>query len=338
MFDSIPGLDSFILVLVLLVGPWVLSEIRRLRRQARQPQSQTGAANAVPLRHRWWLMLLVAAHSVYILHKVTMHPPLNIFTALRVPLTTPAATLRKMLLQQAQPPSETLPQPLEELLIKLSSFDVRTLYIRLGHATIQGCEHCATPDEYQLVALPRPVLEFVREALFAGLLTSRALHKRHWRPWAVGVLAVFLLFERYVLATIHIKLPSHGLGVTMVHDRLWYWRQTLFFFVPIALYVLPARTPGVSAVDHIAATTQSLNHIIRNSQMLELNRAAALRTPLLREQLTDHWAGEQQAGDWARNDPAVRAEAEKVDMSVDVLRDKARGVARTLFSQLPGRP
>lgn len=59
----------------------------------------------------------------------------------------------------------------------------------------------------------------MREALVAGALTSRALHKRHWRPWAVGLLVLAALFERYILASVHIKMPSTGMGVTMVRTE-----------------------------------------------------------------------------------------------------------------------
>lgn len=129
MFQSIPGLEPFLLTVALIIGPWVVAEVRRLRQQARQAQN-SNVAQPTPSRRRWLVMALVAAHSTYIFYKLFLHPPLNIFTALRAPLTTPSATLRNMLLTRAEPPSDALPAPLEELLVRLSSFDVRTLYIR----------------------------------------------------------------------------------------------------------------------------------------------------------------------------------------------------------------
>ena len=125
---TMSGSESFYLTVAIIVVPWLLSEFRRHRQQARHARATNSEP---PLRRRWWLTIIVAVHSIWILYKLLVHPPLNIFTSLRVPLTTPAATLRKMLLSRSIPRVETLPQPVEELIMRLSSFDIRTLYIRL---------------------------------------------------------------------------------------------------------------------------------------------------------------------------------------------------------------
>ncbi|KAH7105206.1 hypothetical protein BKA62DRAFT_441437 [Auriculariales sp. MPI-PUGE-AT-0066] len=328
------GSEGFWVTVVLVVLPWVLSELSRLRQQAKHARATN---TTPPQRRRWWLMLLVAAHSVYLLYKVFLHPPLNIFTSLRVPLTTPASTLRNMLLARTEPRADTLSPPLEELLIRLSSFDIRTLYIRLGHDAIQGCEHCTTPNEFTIVSLPRPILDYIREILFVGALTSRALQKRHWRRWAVGALIAAALFERYMLYTVSIRVPSHGLGVTMWHDRLWFCRQFIFLFMPILVYVLPARLSPPSVVAQMDMTAQSLQHIIRNMQLLEMVRAASLRTPDVREDLTGYWENEEQEGQWARANGEVQKEAQMLNMGFTEggpLRERAEQLAAGLVESV----
>ncbi|KZV79857.1 hypothetical protein EXIGLDRAFT_631221 [Exidia glandulosa HHB12029] len=336
MFD-VPGLSGFLLTVAVFVGPWALTEIRKLRYQSRIAPETPQATTLATRRRRWLAIALVFAHSVFILWKFWVHPPLNIFTALRVPITTPSSALRTMLLRRSDPPTETLPVPLEELLVRLSSFDVRQLYIRLGHEAIQSCEHCATPDEYALVSLPGVLLEYVREVLVAGALTSRGLHKRHLRPWAVGLLVLAAIFERYVLTAAHITIPSTGMGVTMVHDNMWNMRQILFFFICPVLYFLPPRHRPPTAMTSIEGTKRALDSIIRNMQMLEMNRAATLRTDEFREQLNDYWHKEQEEGEWVRNDEEVQQEADKVEMGIGPdgkLRQTAQVVAQNLIENI----
>lgn len=67
---------------------------------------------------------------LYTAYSFFVHPPKNIFNALRVPFTIPAPMLRAILVQHTQPPRETLPLPLENLLTRMASFEVRTFYVR----------------------------------------------------------------------------------------------------------------------------------------------------------------------------------------------------------------
>ncbi len=77
------------------------------------------------------LTLVVVFHTLSIFYTIFLHWPSNIFQRLKIPLTTPSDTIRAVLLQSAGLPSDaSLPKPLETLLTRLSSFDMRTLYVR----------------------------------------------------------------------------------------------------------------------------------------------------------------------------------------------------------------
>jgi len=78
------------------------------------------------------------------------------------------------------------------------------------------------------------------------------------------------------------------------------------------------------------ATAQSLQHIIRNMQLLEMVRAASLRTPEVREDLAGYWENEEREGQWAREDKHVQKEAEHFGLGIlkgGPLRERAQAIA-----------
>ena len=109
-----------------LVVPTVIAQVRSAAR------AKADDDDAPPTRSRlrsllWWLIVL---NMLYIAYNFFVHPPKNIFNALRVPFTIPAPMLRAILVQHTQPPREALPLPLENLLTRMASFEVRTFYVR----------------------------------------------------------------------------------------------------------------------------------------------------------------------------------------------------------------
>lgn len=119
------GWWPFTITIVSLVGPFLFKQLRAARRQDGIDEEQPSRRAARPL-----LSMLLLTNAIYILYYLLLHPPTNVFSALRIPLTTPAPTIRALLLQHSDPPKDTLPQHLEILLSKLGSFEVRTLYMR----------------------------------------------------------------------------------------------------------------------------------------------------------------------------------------------------------------
>jgi len=121
-----PGWTPFVVTALTLVVPTVIVQVRSAAR------AKADDDDAPPTRSRlrsllWWLIVL---NMLYIAYNFFVHPPKNIFNALRVPFTIPAPMLRAILVQHTQPPREALPLPLENLLTRMASFEVRTFYVR----------------------------------------------------------------------------------------------------------------------------------------------------------------------------------------------------------------
>ena len=111
------SVDAFLILAVcILVSTLVL-----FRRQP--PADRFSLHNA--------LSAVAVLHSLWILYTILVRWPPNIFQRLKLPLTTPSETIRAILLQRAGLPQDAaLPRPLDSLLTRLSSFDMRTLYVR----------------------------------------------------------------------------------------------------------------------------------------------------------------------------------------------------------------
>jgi hypothetical protein len=85
--------------------------------------------------YRTVLSAFVVIHTLFILRIALVSAPLNIFTRLNVPLNTPTQAIRAALLRNAYPGQDPmsnslLSEPLETLLKKLGSVEMRKLYVR----------------------------------------------------------------------------------------------------------------------------------------------------------------------------------------------------------------
>ena len=128
-----------------------------------------------------WIVLIL--HTLYVVNTLLTPSP-NLFTALSIPVNSPTNAIRAALQRSAQAP---LPDYLNALLLRLDSFELRSLYIRyfsiqtycphfwtflrFGHNVILTCEHCGTMEDYALYALPRPALAYLREIALIGVHT-----------------------------------------------------------------------------------------------------------------------------------------------------------------------
>ena len=121
-----PGWTPFVVTALALVVPTVIAQVRSAA------QEKADNDDAPPTRSwlRPFLSWLIVLNMLYTAYSFFVHPPKNIFNALRVPFTIPAPMLRAILVQHTQPPRETLPLPLENLLTRMASFEVRTFYVR----------------------------------------------------------------------------------------------------------------------------------------------------------------------------------------------------------------
>lgn len=109
-----------------LVVPTVIAQVR----SAARAKADNDDAPPTRSRLRPFLSWLIVLNTLYTAYNFFVHPTKNIFDALRVPFTIPAPKLRAILVQHMVPPRETLPLPLESLLTRLASFEVRTFYVR----------------------------------------------------------------------------------------------------------------------------------------------------------------------------------------------------------------
>ena len=76
--------------------------------------------------------------------------------------------------------------------------------------------HCKTADQYALFALAAPLMQYIREAVFVGLLTVENSGRSRWRTAAVVLLVAAFLAEAYTAATAPVVIPRDGRSVIMV--------------------------------------------------------------------------------------------------------------------------
>ncbi|KAH9917319.1 uncharacterized protein B0H18DRAFT_1034905 [Fomitopsis serialis] len=164
-----------------------------------------------------YLTILVGLHTLYILYNLILCWPLNLFSRLHIPLNASPDTIRSTIIRRAGLDTHApLPRSLENLLTRLSSFEMRTLYVRFGQAVLQECEHCKTFDDYALFALPRALAEYVCEVAVVGLLTIHRTGRERWRTYIVGALICAAVTETYWIITATVDVPPNGLDVFMV--------------------------------------------------------------------------------------------------------------------------
>lgn len=129
------SIDAFLVTAAATTIPWIYFTIWRTPTDGKanlRPQSTQQQQYQQERQHgsstRSFIALFVALHSIYILYNLIVCSQQNIFSVLDVPLTEPSDAIRARLLHLADVPD--LPETLERLLMRLSSFDVRHIYVR----------------------------------------------------------------------------------------------------------------------------------------------------------------------------------------------------------------
>lgn len=77
-----------------------------------------------PVQTHWVNIVLLAAHSIYILYNILVEPPPNIFESLGLPINAPVTSLKEGLGGTGGDVA------LESLLDRFFSFDPRVYYVR----------------------------------------------------------------------------------------------------------------------------------------------------------------------------------------------------------------
>lgn len=224
------SLDVFLFTSLAISFPWIYYTTFNESR-AKHPLSPTQGPRSRFLRI--FLDVFLLLHTLYILHSLLVESPPNLFTRLKIPLSTPTDDIRTLLLDHAA--TNPLPKDLETLLKRLGSFEIRTLYVRyvcqspsvpiylttphrFGQIVIQTCEYCHTYDEYALYALPWPLLSYIRETAIVGLVTIKGIGPRseRLRTLGVGALVCAAVAEGYWTSTVSITVPKGNKSVLMV--------------------------------------------------------------------------------------------------------------------------
>ncbi|KZT00665.1 uncharacterized protein LAESUDRAFT_732080 [Laetiporus sulphureus 93-53] len=263
--------------------------------------------------YRAALTLLVLLHTLYILYTVLLRWPPNLFSALHLPLTAPTEGIRHMILTRGGlPAGAQLPKPLEALLARLASFEMRTLYVRFGQEVVQNCEHCKTFDEYALFAVSNALLDYIREAVVLGLLTANGSGRERWRTHAVGALVCAAVLEGYFIAAAPVQIPRNGAGVFMWHDNFWAIRHLLFLLLPLLTHSLPGARPRPAP---LAEARTTLEQTMARLAVLRYTHGAVMRDPVLRAAASEWWERQRVEGEWARADEGVRRVADRLGRS-----------------------
>ncbi|EAU82813.1 hypothetical protein CC1G_11330 [Coprinopsis cinerea okayama7 len=295
--------------------------------------------------------ILLLAHTAYIVYQLLIAFPMNVFTDLGVPLNGSAELLR-MRMARRRP----LDPELEGLFKRLGSLDHRLLYVRFGHDIIAGCDYCQSFGDYALLALPRPLLAYIREMAFVGVLTLPGSPKSHLRPLGLATLMLSALAEAYFIlsATISIK-PQEEPLITMWHDTFLRARLALFLLLPFLLHLpripfihripiistfLPIPDPRASQnripTGRVLQRLQStLDHLVPGLHLLKYTRAAVMRVPAMRDRAGAWWEGEKKEGDAVLADEGFKRTAKGMQLAYDekdgVLRESTKAALNSLM-------
>ncbi|KAF9001157.1 hypothetical protein BDQ17DRAFT_1244802 [Cyathus striatus] len=319
-----PSIDTYLSLSLIISTTWIYYSF--IRPSTQKPRSQKA------------ISAFLLLHTLYIIYHILVTPPPNLFKLLKVPVNTPTDTIRALLLKYSD--DGAIPSHLERVVKRLSSFDLRTLYIRFGHNVLATCEYCLTYEDFAVYALPRPLLSYVRELAVVGIVSLDMNNRAHLRGFGVGTLIVAALAEIYYLATSPINIPPRGVeqDVFMWHDTLLKARHMLFLVLPLLIQHLPTLLPPTlpiripilsglvqpppgltpSARLQLNQTTlQTLDHLLPALHLLKYTRAALMRTPETRERSEKWWKREAREGAWIRSDEGVKRAARAAGVGFD---------------------
>ncbi|KAJ7636901.1 hypothetical protein FB45DRAFT_789011 [Roridomyces roridus] len=261
------------------------------------------------------LNIFLLLHSLFWLYSIMVLPPHNVYTRLKLPLSTPTDAIRSILLSQSD--TGDLPRPLETLLKHLGSFEVKTYYVRFGHSVVANCDYCRSFDEFGMFALPGALLSYIFQAIVIGLVTISSSDRERWRTMGVAAVAGAFCAEAYYIVTAPIEIPKDDRDVFMWHDNLLFFRRLLFLLLPIIVHNAPASRHTAAIANPTLAAIRTAEQTTARLQLLRLTRGAVMRTPDLRARAAAWWTADAREGAWIREDEGVRDLARKLQSGFD---------------------
>jgi hypothetical protein len=98
---------------------------------ARRKPAPASAKDARQPMYRPIVTGILAVHTLYMIYLLSLRAPPNLFTRLHIPLSMPSQKIRATLLARTgRGEEDTLPEHIEELLMKLNTFDLRAYFVR----------------------------------------------------------------------------------------------------------------------------------------------------------------------------------------------------------------
>lgn len=108
---------------------------------ARRRRSPALAKNARQPKYWPFVTTILALHTLYMIYILSFKTPPNLFTRLHLPLSMPSERIRAILLSRTGvAESDTLPEQIEDLLMKLNTSDFRTYFVRFVPALWPVCD------------------------------------------------------------------------------------------------------------------------------------------------------------------------------------------------------
>ncbi|KAF9566536.1 hypothetical protein CPC08DRAFT_682401 [Agrocybe pediades] len=224
------SLDTFVAIGLVIATPWLY---RIYTPFSNEPSTKTRTEKLVSTA--------ILGHTLYMLYNLFVSPPQNIFKTLDLPLNASPEALR-VKLAESFGGEQNVPQYLELLMKRLGLSDLRALYVRFGHEVLTTCSYCQSFDDYALYAFPAPLLEYIREIAFVGIMTLPKSRTAYLRPLGLGALLASLMTEAYWILTVPVNISSRGseVPVIMWHDVFVQLRHALFLVLPLLITILPS--------------------------------------------------------------------------------------------------
>ncbi|KAJ3536833.1 hypothetical protein NMY22_g5861 [Coprinellus aureogranulatus] len=242
---------------------------------------------------------VLLGHSLFILYSILVAPPRNVFRETGSHANTPSDTLRSIYLHRS--PDGELEPGFERVFQKLNSFDMRLLYLQLGHNTIADCDFCHSWEEYVSFTLVRSIFAYILEIALVGAFTLPNSSRAHLRSFVIGILMIALVVE--VVATVSASdfIAPQGMEnplITRWHDTIDLARSLLFLILPLSLYMpripliyhipilnnfLPYPDPRSSlprTAERLRNLQATLDTFIPRLHLLSYTRAAIIAVPL----------------------------------------------------------
>lgn len=141
----------------------------------------------------------------------------------RMPLDVPQAILSSSKAGRALDP---------RLLQRLSSFDARLVFVRLGPAPLLDCAWCASANDHLGYALLMAAVQYLAVVLVVGIL----LRGRNRARFVLAGIALASIYDGAVLVGVHVPTG----GPPLMFDGLWRFRNVAFFLaIAAATWLTP---------------------------------------------------------------------------------------------------